>query len=60
MNTIRFSIKVKALDCYIYAGKLFLILQDGRLVYCSYDNIIEYLKNKYPDLKSLITLAFQQ
>lgn len=60
MSTIRFSINVKALDCYIYAGKLFLILQDGRLVCCSYDNIIGYLKHKYPDLKPLITLAFQQ
>lgn len=60
MSTIRFSINVKALDCYIYAGKLFLILQDGRLVCCSYDNIIGYLKYKYPDLKPLITLAFQQ
>lgn len=60
MSTIRFSIKVKALDSYIYAGRLFLILQDGRLVCCSYDKIIGYLKQKYPDLKPLITLAFQQ
>ncbi len=60
MSTIRFSIKVKALDCYIYAGRLFLILQEGKLVCCSYDKIIGYLKEKYPDLKPLITLAFQQ
>ena len=60
MSTIRFSIKVKALDCYIYAGRLFLILQEGNLVCCSYDKIIDYLKEKYPDLKPLITLAFQQ
>lgn len=60
MSTIRFSINVKALDCYIYAGKLFLILQDGRLICCSYDNVIGHLKHKYPDLKPLITLAFQQ
>lgn len=60
MSTIRFSIKVKAIDCYIYAGRLFLILQDGRLVCCSYDKLIGYLKDKYPELKPLISLAFQQ
>lgn len=60
MSTINFSINVKALDCYVYAGRLFLILQDGRFVCCSYDKIIGYLKQQYPDLKPLITLAFQQ
>lgn len=60
MNTIRFTIKAKALDCYIYAGQLFLFMQDGRIMRCSYEKVINRLKEFYPDLKALITLAFLQ
>lgn len=60
MNTIRFTIKAKAIDSYIYAGQLFLFMQDGRIMRCSYEKIINRLKENYPDLKALITLAFLQ
>lgn len=60
MNTIRFTIKAKAIDSYIYAGQLFLFMQDGRIMRCSYEKVINRLKENYPNLKSLITLAFLQ
>lgn len=60
MNTIRFTIKAKAIDSYIYAGQLFLFMQDGRIMRCSYEKVINRLKENYPDLKPLITLAFLQ
>ena len=60
MNTIRFTIKAKAIDSYIYAGQLFLFMQDGRIMRCLYEKVINRLKENYPDLKPLITLAFLQ
>lgn len=60
MNTVRFTIKAKAIDSYIYAGQLFLFMQDGRIMRCSYEKVINRLKENYPNLKPLITLAFLQ
>lgn len=60
MNTVRFTIKTKAIDSYIYAGQLFLFMQDGRIMRCSYEKVINRLKENYPNLKGLITLAFLQ
>lgn len=59
MNTIKFSIIAKAYDSYLYAGNLFLILTDGRIMYGSYARIIDTLKQRYPQYSNLIELAFR-
>lgn len=60
MKTIKFSIKVKAIDSYIYGGHLFLILQDGRIVFTEISKVIRKLVNDYPLFENLIRLSFQR
>lgn len=55
---IHFSIKVNALDCYLYGGYLFIVLNDGRVVNVSYHQIINCLKAQYPEYANLIELVF--
>jgi hypothetical protein len=60
MKTIKFSIKVKAIDSYIYGGHLFLILKDGRIIYSQLSRVIRKLIENYPDFENLIKLSFQR
>lgn len=60
MKTIKFSIKVKAIDSYIYGGHLFLILQDGSIAYTELSKVIRKLVEDYPAFESLIRLSFQR
>lgn len=60
MKTIKFSIKVKAIDSYIYGGHLFLILKDGRIAFTELSRVIRKLVNNYPEFENLIRLAFQR
>jgi len=60
MKTIKFSIKVKAIDSYIYGGHLFLILQDGSIVFTELNKVIRKLVNDYPLFENLIRLSFQR
>ena len=46
MKTIKFSIKVKAIDSYIYGGHLFLILKDGRIAFTELIRVIRKLVEK--------------
>ena len=60
MKTIKFSIKVKAIDSYIYGGHLFLILKDGKIVYTEISKVIRKLVYNYPNFENLIRLSFQR
>ncbi|MBK8805588.1 MAG: hypothetical protein IPO21_02610 [Bacteroidales bacterium] len=60
MKTIKFSIKVQAIDSYIYGGHLFLILKDGRIVYTELSKVIRKLVVIYSDFENLIRLSFQR
>lgn len=60
MRSIKFSIKVKAIDSYIYGGHIFLILKDGRIVYTAISKVIRKLVNNYPNFENLIRLSFQR
>lgn len=57
-NTVEFKIKAKLIDCYLYAGYLFLIMSNGRITYVSYHLIIHRLKERYPQFAGLIDLIF--
>ena len=60
MRTLRFSINVKAIDCYIYGGYLFLALEDGKFGYVPMSRIMHQLKGKYPEFQSLLRMAFER
>ncbi|MBR1784609.1 MAG: hypothetical protein IJ760_04125 [Bacteroidales bacterium] len=58
MNTLNFTIKAKTVDSYLYGGYLFLLMEDGRILYVSYHRMIHMLCAKYPQFERLIKLAF--
>lgn len=60
MNTLRFSINVPAVDCYIYSGYLFLALEDGNFGYVSMSCVMHQLKDKYPQFRSLLKMSFER
>lgn len=60
MKTIRFTMNVKAVDCYIYAGYMFLALENGDLGYIPMSAILHCLKEQYPHFQSLLRLAFER
>lgn len=60
MKTLKFSINVKAVDCYIYSGYLFLALEDGNLGYIPMCRIMCRLNEKYPEFQSLLRMAFER
>lgn len=60
MNTVKFTILIDAIDCYIYSGHLFFVLKSGELSYTSVSTIVHKLIEKYPDYNNLIRLAFQR
>lgn len=60
MKSLKFSIKVSAIDSYLYGGHLFLILKDGLIVYTELSKIIRKLVECYPHFENLIRLSFQR
>lgn len=60
MKTIKFSIKVNAIESYIYGGHLFIILKDGRIAFTELSKVIRRLVDKYKDFENLIRLSFQR
>lgn len=60
MKTIKFSLKVRAIDSYIYGGHLFLILKDGRIAFTELSKVIRKLVDNYSDFNNLIRLSFQR
>ncbi len=57
-NTVEFKIKANLIDCYLYAGYLFLVMANGRITYLSYHRVIHRLKERYPQYAGLIDLIF--
>lgn len=57
-NTVEFKIKANLIDCYLYAGYLFLVMANGRITYVSYHRVIHRLKESYPQYAGLIDLIF--
>lgn len=58
MRTIQFTIKARAVESYLYGGYLFLLMEDGRILYVSYPYLINQLCEQYPQYAKLIQLAF--
>lgn len=58
MKTIKLKISAKALDCYIYGGYIFFVMQDGRIVYGSYERLINRAVKKIDDATELLKVAF--
>ena len=58
MKTISFTIKAKTVESYLYGGYLFLLLEDGRILYVSYHRLIHMLCERYPQFAKLLELAF--
>lgn len=57
-QTVEFRIKANLIDCYLYAGYLFLIMTNGRITYVSYHRVLHILKKEYPQFAKLIDLIF--
>lgn len=58
MKTIQLKISAKALDCYIYGGYIFFVMQEGRIVYGSYERLINRAIKKFGEGSDLIKVAF--
>lgn len=57
-NTVEFKIKANLIDCYLYAGYLFLVMANGRITFVSYHRVLHKLKDRYPKFSGLIDLIF--
>lgn len=57
-NTVEFKIRANLIDCYLYAGYLFLVMANGRITYVSYHHVLHKLKDNYPQYANLIDLIF--
>jgi hypothetical protein len=58
MKTLKFSIKAKTVECYLYGGYLFLFMADGRILYLPYRNVIYTLCENHPRFEKLLKLSF--
>lgn len=47
MKTIKLNFDIKALDCYLYGGNIYFVMQDGRILYAPYPKIISRLAREY-------------
>lgn len=43
MKTIKLNFDIKALDCYLYGGNIYFIMQNGSIMYAPYQKIISRL-----------------
>jgi hypothetical protein len=60
MKTLKFTLKIDAIESYIYSGHLFFILTNGQIVYSPISRIITKLVNEYPYFENLIRVSFQR
>lgn len=60
MNTIKFTLNVAAMDCYVYGGYIFLVRINGDVVYIPMSRIMHRLYDMYPHYKSLLIMAFSR
>lgn len=49
MKTIKLNFDVKALDCYLYGGNLYFIMQNGSIQFAPYPKVISRLARIYDD-----------
>lgn len=60
LRPLRFTLNVQATDCYIYAGHLFLTMQDGMLIYVPLKSLMHQLYSKYEEYAPLLKLAYSR
>lgn len=60
MKPLNFSLKVDAIDHYIYNGFIFIAMSDGGIIAVSIDEIFEKLITRYYEYKDVIILAFRR
>lgn len=59
MKTIKLNFDIKALDCYLYGGKIYFVMQNGSIMYAPYPKIISRLAKNYEESDfSFLKLAF--
>lgn len=59
MKTIKLNFDIKALDCYLYGGNIYFVMQNGSIMYAPYPRIISRLAENYgEDDFSFLKLAF--
>ena len=49
MKTIKLNFDIKGLDCYLYGGNIYFVMQNGSIVYAPYPKIISRLARKYSE-----------
>ncbi len=60
MRPLELSIKVDAVDHYIYRGYIYIALSDGGIIRVSLNDIYNNLISKYPNYSGVITLAYRR
>ena len=59
MKTIKLNFDIKALDCYLYGGNIYFVMQNGSVMYAPYPKIISRLAKNYEESDfSFLKLAF--
>jgi len=59
MKTIKLNFDVKALDCYLYGGNIYFIMQNGSVMYAPYPKIISRLaRNNDENDFNFLKIAF--
>lgn len=59
MKTIKLNFDIRALDCYLYGGNIYFVMQNGSVVYAPYPKIISRLARNYGESDfSFLKLAF--
>lgn len=59
MKSIKLNFDIKALDCYLYGGYIYFIMQNGSIQYAPYPRVISRLARKYEeDDFNFLKLAF--
>lgn len=59
MKTIKLNFDIKALDCYLYGGNIYFVLQNGSIMFAPFPRIISRLSSNYgEDDFSFLKLAF--
>lgn len=59
MKTIKLNFDIKALDCYLYSGNIYFVMQNGSIMYAPYPKIISRLAKKSNESDfSFLKIAF--
>ncbi len=59
MKTIKLNFDIKALDCYLYGGNIYFVMQNGSVMYAPYPKIISRLARNCEESDfSFLKLAF--